>query len=133
MQKLKSIPVIDLFAGPGGLGEGFSSLYIKNQRAFNIRLSIEKDKIAHETLELRSFYRQFPKDNIPAEYYELLRESNLQKRNKLREANYGISLDKWYGNTSPDMKGKYHADASPWTFCYNPFQNLTEINKELKY
>lgn len=53
----KPIPIIDLFAGPGGLGEGFSSL--DSGKAFTIRLSIEKDTHAHNTLELRAFYRQF--------------------------------------------------------------------------
>jgi site-specific DNA-cytosine methylase len=56
-----SIPVIDLFAGPGGLSEGFSSFKnIKNKKVFKISLSIEKDAQAHKTLELRSFFRQFP-------------------------------------------------------------------------
>lgn len=50
-----SIPVVDLFAGPGGLGEGFSSL--NDGKAFEIRVSAEKDPIARETLRLRSFYR----------------------------------------------------------------------------
>jgi DNA (cytosine-5)-methyltransferase 1 len=49
------ISIIDLFAGPGGLGEGFSS-YQDNQK-FNIIVSAEKDKNAHETLRLRAFYR----------------------------------------------------------------------------
>ena len=47
------IPVIDLFAGPGGLGEGFSSFPGIGKRArFKISLSIEKDHVAHHTLEL---------------------------------------------------------------------------------
>ena len=46
MSKLKSIPVIDLFAGPGGLAEGFSSVIENDHRIFDIRLSIEKDKNA---------------------------------------------------------------------------------------
>lgn len=75
------IPVIDLFAGPGGLGEGFSSLLINNNPQFDIRLSIEKDKYAHKTLLLRSFYRKFPKGEAPEEYYDLLR----LKDNKSRE------------------------------------------------
>lgn len=55
------IPIIDLFAGPGGLGEGFSSVTDENgDRVFDIKLSIEKDENAHKTLELRSFTRQFP-------------------------------------------------------------------------
>lgn len=52
----KPIPIIDLFAGPGGLGEGFTSvLNDHNQRVFKIALSIEKDNFAHQTLTLRSF------------------------------------------------------------------------------
>ena len=80
------IPVIDLFAGPGGLGEGFSSVFNdENERVFDIKLSIEKDANAHQTLELRSFVHQFPKNELPDEYYELLRESNLVERNRLKQ------------------------------------------------
>src|SRR5262245_59399965 len=68
------IPVIDLFAGPGGLGEGFSALRGPNRDSvFRIVLSIEKDSIAHQTLKLRSFFRQFPKPAVPEEYYDHLR------------------------------------------------------------
>lgn len=62
------IPVIDLFAGPGGLGEGFSALRDEaGQPLFKVALSIEKDPVAHKTLLLRSFFRQF--DEVPDEYY----------------------------------------------------------------
>ena len=62
------IPVIDLFAGPGGLGEGFSSLRDANGRpVFQVRLSVEKDHFAHRTLELRSFFRKFPDGKVPEE------------------------------------------------------------------
>jgi len=67
------IPVIDLFAGPGGLGEGFHSLQKRNCFPFHTKLSIEKDKNAHSTLRLRSFFRQFSPEEIPEEYYKLLR------------------------------------------------------------
>jgi DNA (cytosine-5)-methyltransferase 1 len=74
MTKKNNIPVIDLFAGPGGLGEGFSSLSDdKGKRVFRIALSIEKDEYAHQTLELRSFFRQFEKDEVPNDYYQHLR------------------------------------------------------------
>ncbi len=76
----KKIPVIDLFAGPGGLAEGFSSILHEKQRVFDIKLSIEKDESAHKTLELRSFCRQFPKDELPEEYYEVLKEIDLKNR-----------------------------------------------------
>ncbi len=68
------IPVIDLFAGPGGLGEGFSSLPDDARgRAFKIALSIEMNEDARRTLRLRSFFRQFPKGSVPKEYYQFVR------------------------------------------------------------
>lgn len=70
----RPIPIIDLFAGPGGLGEGFSSVINENnQRHFKIALSIEKDDFAHQTLLLRSFLRQFPYKKLPPEYYQFVR------------------------------------------------------------
>lgn len=79
-----SIPIIDLFAGPGGLGEGFSSLLDdKGNRVFDIKLSIEKDPNAHETLRLRSFFRKFPVGQVPEEYYEIMRTKSWKKRKEL--------------------------------------------------
>ena len=66
-------PVVDLFAGPGGLGEGFSIL--KNQRGngvFESVVSIERDEFAHQTLHLRHFLRAFPDNTFPIEYYSYL-------------------------------------------------------------
>lgn len=56
-----ALPVIDLFAGPGGLGEGFSAFRIGDSPAFDVRLSIEKDAVACATLTLRKLFRQFEK------------------------------------------------------------------------
>lgn len=76
------IPVIDLFAGPGGLGEGFSafppppragSVSARSLPGYQIALSIEKDPSAWQTLRLRSFFRQFPSGSAPELYYQLLR------------------------------------------------------------
>ncbi|KVR98747.1 modification methylase [Burkholderia vietnamiensis] len=47
-------PIVDLFAGPGGLGEGFSSL---DDGFFRIVASAEMDPHAHETLWHRAAYR----------------------------------------------------------------------------
>ena len=66
------IPVIDLFAGPGGLGEGFEA-FCSDSGKFKIVTSVECDTWAHRTLELRSFFRQFPKGKGPREYYQYLR------------------------------------------------------------
>lgn len=67
--------VVDLFAGPGGLAEGFSSAATKTQEApFKVALSVECDPAAHSTLTLRSFLRQFGK-SLPREYYAFLNEN----------------------------------------------------------
>jgi DNA (cytosine-5)-methyltransferase 1 len=66
--------VVDLFAGPGGLAEGFSSVTDRDGvRPFRIALSVEKDRAAHSTLQLRAFLRQF-NDHFPREYYDFLRK-----------------------------------------------------------
>lgn len=88
MPKLNQIPIIDLFAGPGGLGEGFMSILDEQGHSkFDIKLSIEKDESAHKTLTLRSFYRQFKKHSrdVPSEYYEALKETKIKKREALIE------------------------------------------------
>lgn len=71
----KIIPVIDLFAGPGGLSEGFSrySDFVGSDMAFSVKLSVEKDPVARKTLRLRSFVRQFPEGRLPDAYYGYIR------------------------------------------------------------
>lgn len=74
MRRHAPIPIIDLFAGPGGLGEGFWAVGRWDRLPrFQIRLSIEKDPSAHQTLQLRSFFRQFPRGLAPDNYYLYLR------------------------------------------------------------
>lgn len=50
-----AIQVVDLFAGPGGLGEGFSSS--GKGEHFDIIVSAEMDPVARKTLKLRAYYR----------------------------------------------------------------------------
>ena len=65
--------VVDLFAGPGGLAEGFSRVRTVDGRPpFRMVLSVEKDASAHATLLLRSFLRQFTEP--PSEYYRFLNQ-----------------------------------------------------------
>ena len=74
MADMKTVPVIDLFAGPGGLGESFgSSQTADGCPPFKIALSIEKDTYAHQTLTLRSFFRQFAPRAVPEGYSTYLR------------------------------------------------------------
>jgi DNA (cytosine-5)-methyltransferase 1 len=68
------IPVVDLFAGPGGLSEGFSQFASNGKAVFDVVLSIEKEASAHETLRLRSLYRKLVRagDNLK-NYYDVLK------------------------------------------------------------
>jgi DNA (cytosine-5)-methyltransferase 1 len=64
--------VVDLFAGPGGLAEGFSAVTDElGNKPFRIALSVEMEPTAHATLRLRSFLRQFS-NGYPDEYYAFL-------------------------------------------------------------
>ena len=77
---MNPIPIIDLFAGPGGLGEGFARA-IQGKRPFSIVLSVEKDPVAHQTLILRAFYRHFKRQGepVPEAYYEYLAGTTARK------------------------------------------------------
>lgn len=67
-------PVVDVFAGPGGLGEGFAALRGKGFSArFDSVVSIERDDSAFQTLLLRHFLRRFPYQHFPDDYYRYLR------------------------------------------------------------
>ncbi|MBP3127365.1 DNA cytosine methyltransferase [Thalassospira sp. ER-Se-21-Dark] len=68
----QKIGVVDLFSGPGGLGEGFSTFSTPDgNKPFKIELSVEKEPSAHATLTLRSFLRKF-ENGFPDEYYDFL-------------------------------------------------------------
>ena len=77
LMEISPYPVVDLFAGPGGLGEGFAAATgSKCQNPppprFFVLASIEKDAWAHRTLLLRHFFRNFPHGEAPEAYYRYL-------------------------------------------------------------
>jgi len=64
--------VVDLFAGPGGLGEGFAECRSgSGAPRFRTVLSVENDRHAYETLRLRAFLRKF-EDGFPDAYYRFI-------------------------------------------------------------
>lgn len=70
----RTIPIVDIFAGPGGLGEGFSSLLDdQGKRAFRIALSVEKEDVACKTLRLRVLRRFLAGAGEIDTYFALLR------------------------------------------------------------
>jgi len=75
--KRSTIGVIDIFAGPGGLGEGFSSFeHVPGSgvRPFELAVSAEMEASAHATLRLRAFYRLLIRQEgrVPRDYYSYL-------------------------------------------------------------
>lgn len=70
--QMKTIAVVDLFAGPGGLSEGFAA-WKQDGVKFDIRLSVEKDRIACRTLRLRKFFRSINSQKVRDSYYAYLR------------------------------------------------------------
>ena len=124
------IPVIDIFAGPGGLGEGFSAAKSKNNHnLFQIKISIEKDLHAHKTLELRAFFRQFTEKKVPVEYYEYLqgsitREELFSKykieaelaKNEACLATLGETPENWVDNKIKNALG----ETSNWVLIGGP-------------
>ena len=64
------ILVIDLFAGPGGLGEGISAAQTSDAKSpFQIGISVEKDFHAHKTLTTRAFFRSLKTKSQPLDNY----------------------------------------------------------------
>jgi DNA (cytosine-5)-methyltransferase 1 len=64
--------IVDLFAGPGGLGEGFASLARDGHAPFRIGISVEKEASAHRTLTLRAFLREYMAlhGTLPDQFFE---------------------------------------------------------------
>ena len=122
--------IIDLFAGPGGLGEGFSSL--DNGEAFKIVVSAEMEASAHKTLRLRAYFRLLRKRGEEAlkDYYDFC--------NGLKSEPFSEStIDLWeesgrearqltLGNDSDnsvlhEIIGKNHISSSlPWVLIGGP-------------
>ena len=69
-----SIKVVDIFAGAGGLGEGFSAFRNdQGEQPFKVVLSAEMDAHAAKTLRTRAFFHQFPLGQAPDSYYAYVR------------------------------------------------------------
>ena len=68
------IPIVDLFAGPGGLNEGFSSIGEDDgEPVFKTIASFEMNKYAHGTLLLRTAFRIMKRNaGVPAIYYRYI-------------------------------------------------------------
>lgn len=73
---MTTIPIVDVFAGPGGLNEGFSSLFDGHGNpVFRTANSFEVDDQAVNTLRLRAALRRVRRaaGDYPSVYYDFLR------------------------------------------------------------
>ena len=68
-----TVGVVDLFAGAGGLSEGFASASNGTNNLFKIAISVEKEAWAFQTLRLRSFLREYRQRHncLPKKYIDL--------------------------------------------------------------
>ena len=63
---------------PGGLAEGFAGYRDEQgQAAFEIALSVERERSAHRTLLLRAFLRKFG-ESYPSSYYTFLNDGGTE-------------------------------------------------------
>ncbi|MEZ6190414.1 MAG: DNA (cytosine-5-)-methyltransferase [Phycisphaerales bacterium] len=128
-RKHTPVPLIDLFAGPGGLGEGFAAWRDSGRRAFKSALSIEMEASAHQTLRLRSFYRQFPDAQAPEDYYRYLRgeitlaqlyDRNPVEAERAHEEAWCIELCEKNLGVIRTRIDHALADADPWVLLGGP-------------
>jgi DNA (cytosine-5)-methyltransferase 1 len=125
------IQVVDLFAGPGGLGEGFTSSGEGNR--FEIVISAEKDPTAWQTLRLRAFYRLLKKrrPDLLFEYYNFCNDPKAPDTFKpsvytkdlwdlAGEEAQCITLGSDEGNTTLDKVLEKLNEKRPWVLIGGP-------------
>jgi DNA (cytosine-5)-methyltransferase 1 len=109
----KPIKIIDLFAGPGGLGEGFSNC-VENS-PFEIAVSVEYEANAHKTLTLRSFFRKLNTEQQLADYYTYIKSTSQEA--KIRNKKLMIQNNKvLWEQACQETLGEPHAlgNAEKW-------------------
>lgn len=125
----RPIQVVDLFAGPGGLGEGFTSSGDGDR--FRILVSAEAEPLARETLKLRAFYRLLKRENPDClqDYYDYCNGKTNKPYSDKSEAQWDeadlearqIKLGSQAGDKELDDILKEHLDRNhPWVLIGGP-------------
>lgn len=109
--KINSYAGIDLFAGCGGLGEGFT------QAGFKIISHIEMDKWACETLQTRSLYYKLKERRKLSWYFKYLLGQ--------------ITKDEIF-QEYPDIKKEVYLEVIKTTFGEDPFDEIVRKIKRVK-
>jgi len=126
----EAYPVVDLFAGPGGLGEGFASYRAaSNAPVFRSVVSIEHDEAAHRSLLLRHFFRNFGDDGVPDDYYAYLNDEipieelfarHQQEYDEALESARCISLGPDNHELVHDLVSRKLGDCTQWVIVGGP-------------
>lgn len=121
---------MDVFAGPGGLGEGFSlALGGRAEPCFQTVLSFERDEFAHRTLFLRHFLRHIPHNEFPEEYYNYLKGDitleDLYRRygnafNKAKQSAIRLSIEQKTRKQVSEIIKQRLADQKKWVLVGGP-------------
>jgi len=118
--------IIDVFAGPGGLGEGFSAYQnAQGDFPFRIKISVEMEEFAHKTLRLRAFVRHFTQQKlaIPQIYIDYVSGHN-QLLGKLLEFREVIEV---VGETITENDTDDWSLLSPEKYCLKEFKLTQEL------
>ena len=86
--------IVDLFSGPGGLGEGFAA--VDNGKSFSITVSAEMETSAHSTLALRAFFRLskcMGDRKAKTAYYDFCNSSTAKHPSFVSPALWKVALD----------------------------------------
>ncbi|AGA73025.1 DNA cytosine methyltransferase [Pseudomonas plecoglossicida] len=132
MSRTYPIQVVDLFAGPGGLGEGFSSHLSDGAETFEIKVSAEMETSARSTLRLRAFYRLLKREFPEAleDYYHFCETADVENPYTRRSHSawkhadneaQQIELGTPEGNNKLDGLLEHRLDESkPWVLIGGP-------------
>lgn len=108
----KRIKIIDLFAGPGGLGEGFSSCLPTKSNPYEIAMSVEYEKNAHKTLTLRALYRKLTPKERENYYYPYICSPNKSEKGKRFQVLIDQNVDKWRDAQAETLGGPHALGSS---------------------
>jgi DNA (cytosine-5)-methyltransferase 1 len=120
--------IIDVFAGPGGLGEGFSAYKDEDGNfPFQIKISVEMEQYAHKTLRLRAFTRYFTHNNmdLPNIYFDYIAGKN-KLLGKLLEFRTWVENEK----TVTENDNNDWAVISPELYCPDDFKEAKSQYEE---
>lgn len=122
LESSMTFPVIDLFAGPGGLGEGFSR---SSQAHFEIAVSIEKDPMASQTLRLRAAHRALQRMQPDDSTWELWDET-------VEKTPWGELFSKLKISKDEHIRAACeHAQNEVWNFEMSPL-NREQVSSEIR-